>query len=200
MFNLSPIYSARKSSNHKLFKNHKISPVHKFTSKQNIHKHQTQNFQRIHPSGITPVKKAQKARTRCIMDHSIDLSIPDFLKSIKKEWTEAVKNIYIYINAYQQIPVPYSSMLHIPPNNWFLLAAKQERYKKSISKRKMLKKFPEKSSGEWACRQKKKDRTEKLTGLGRRTREEIVKWNQLKALRFQTGRRHQTSSASLRGF
>ena len=31
MFNLSPIYSACKSSNHKLFKNHKISPVHKFT-------------------------------------------------------------------------------------------------------------------------------------------------------------------------
>ena len=31
MFNLSPIYSAHKSSNHKLFKNHKISSVHKFT-------------------------------------------------------------------------------------------------------------------------------------------------------------------------
>ena len=31
MFNLSPIYAARKPSNHKLFKNHKISPVHKFT-------------------------------------------------------------------------------------------------------------------------------------------------------------------------
>ena len=31
MFNLSPIYSARKLSNHKLFKNHKINPVHKFT-------------------------------------------------------------------------------------------------------------------------------------------------------------------------
>ena len=28
MFNLSPIYSARKSSNHKLFKNRKISSVH----------------------------------------------------------------------------------------------------------------------------------------------------------------------------
>ena len=31
MFSLSPIYSTRKSSNHKLFKNHEISPVHKFT-------------------------------------------------------------------------------------------------------------------------------------------------------------------------
>ena len=28
--------------------------------KQNIHKHQTQNFQRISPFGITPVEKAHK--------------------------------------------------------------------------------------------------------------------------------------------
>ena len=33
----------------------------------------------------------------------------------------------------------------------------------------------------------------------RRTREEIAKWNQMTALIFQTGRRHQTSPASLRG-
>ena len=31
--------------------------------KQNIHKHRTQNFQRISPFGITPVEKAHKART-----------------------------------------------------------------------------------------------------------------------------------------
>ena len=38
------------------------------------------------------------------------------------------------------------------------------------------------------------------TGLaGRKTREEIVKWNQMTALRFQRGVRHQTFSASLRG-
>ena len=36
-------------------------------------------------------------------------------------------------------------------------------------------------------------------GLGRRTRGKIVKWNQMAALRFQTGGRHQTSPASLRG-
>ena len=46
---------------------------------------------------------------------------------------------------------------------------------------------------------RKKDRTERVIGLGSRTREEIVKWNQMTALRFQTGRRHQTSPASLRG-
>ena len=36
-----------------------------------------------------------------------------------------------YINAKQQIPVPYGSMLHIPPTNLLLLAAKQEPYKKA---------------------------------------------------------------------
>ena len=67
MFSLSPIYSARKSSNHKVFKNHKISPAHKFTLKkkiQKIHKHRTNIFRRIRPFGTTPVKKAHKARTR----------------------------------------------------------------------------------------------------------------------------------------
>ena len=35
--------------------------------------------------------------------------------------------------------------------------------------------------------QAEKDKTERVIGLGRRTREEIVKWNQMTALRFQTG-------------
>ena len=64
MFSLSPIYSARKSSNHKLFINHKISPV------TNLHKTkltQTSNTKfsknkslRYHPC----FKKAHKDRTR----------------------------------------------------------------------------------------------------------------------------------------
>ena len=33
---------------------------------------------------------------------------------------------------------------------------------------------------------KKKDKTERVTGVGRRTRQEIVKWNQMTAPRFQT--------------
>ena len=45
---------------------------------------------------------------------------------------------------------------------------------------------------------RKKDKIERVTGLGRRTRKEIAKWNQMTALRFQTGGRHQTSPASLR--
>ena len=40
---------------------------------------------------------------------------------------------------------------------------------------------------------RKKDKIEMVTGLGRRTREAIAKWNQMTALRFQTGGRHQTS-------
>ena len=89
-------------------------------------------------------------------------------------------------------------MLHIPPTNLLLLAAKQESYKKSLSLnekywRIFLKKFRR------MVQQTKKDKTRRVTGLGRRTREEIAKWNQMTALRFQTGRRHQTSPASLRG-
>ena len=47
--------------------------------------------------------------------------------------------------------------------------------------------------------QEENDKTERVTGLGRRTREEIAKWNQVTALRFQTGGRHQMSPAYLRG-
>ena len=52
--------------------------------KQNIHKHRAQNFRRISHFGITPVEKAHKPG---IVDHSVDLI------SIKKEWTEAIKNL-----------------------------------------------------------------------------------------------------------
>ena len=34
---------------------------------------------------------------------------------------------------------------------------------------------------------RKKDKTERVTGLDRRTGEKIAKWNQMTALRFQTG-------------
>ena len=50
--------------------------------KQNIHKYRKQNFRIISPFGITPVKKKKKKKhTRLghagIVDHSVDLSIPD---------------------------------------------------------------------------------------------------------------------------
>ena len=43
--------------------------------------------------------------------------------------------------------------------------------------------------------QAEKDQTERVIGLGGRTREEVVKWNQMTALRFQTEGRHQISPA-----
>ena len=46
--------------------------------------------------------------------------------------------------------------------------------------------------------QAEKDKIERVTGLGRGTRKEIAKWNQMTALRFQTGGRHQPSPVSLR--
>ena len=61
--------------------------------KQNIHKHQTQNFQKISRFGITPVEKAHKARTRWYRGPFRRFINTRFLKSIKKEWTEAIKKI-----------------------------------------------------------------------------------------------------------
>ena len=89
-------------------------------------------------------------------------------------------------------------MLNIPPTNCLLLTAKQEPYKKAY----LLTKNIEEFSGKEIRRkgqQAENDKTERVTGLGRRTRKEIAKWNQMTALRFQTGGRHQTSPASLRG-
>ena len=77
------------------------------------------------------------------MDHFADLSILDFSKSKKNEWTEAIKKyIYKCITAY--IPVPYGSTLHIPPTNLLLPAAKQKSHKKASLLTKKLKNFLEK--------------------------------------------------------
>ena len=87
----------------------------------------------------------------------------------------------------------YGRMLQL-----LLLTAKQEPYKKAYLLTKNIEEFSGKSSEERASRQTK-DGTERVTGLGRRTTEEIAKWNQMTALRFQTRGRHQTSPTSLRG-
>ena len=44
-----------------------------------------------------------------------------------------------------------------------------------------------------------KTRQKKVTGVSRKTREEIVTWNYMTALRFQTEGRRQASPASSRG-
>ena len=69
--------------------------------KQNIHKHRTQNVRRISPFGTTPVEKAHKARTLWYRGPFRRFINTRFLKkSIKKEWTEAIKkNLKYYVNA-----------------------------------------------------------------------------------------------------
>ena len=76
------------------------------------------------------------------------------------------------------MPVPYGSMLHIPPTNFLLLAgsflllygSKQEPYKFLKKKANRLTKNIEEFSGKSI-----EEKTERVTGLGRRTREEIAK-------------------------
>ena len=65
--------------------------------KQNIHKHRTQNFRRISLFGITPAKKAHKARKRWYRGPFRRFINTRFKikKSIKKEWTEAIQNLKI---------------------------------------------------------------------------------------------------------
>ena len=149
MFNLAPIYHACKSSNHKLSKNHKISPD---TNLHENHK-QTQNFLRISLFGITPVKKAHKARTHWyhgLFHRFIDTR---FLKSIKKKWTEAMKNsntLYKCIAA--NTSVIWQHVAHT--TNRLLLTAKQEPYKKAYLLTKNIEEFSGKSLKERASRQK----------------------------------------------
>ena len=88
------------------------------------------------------------------------------------------------------MPVPYGSMLHIPPTNLLLLAAKQEPYNKSYLLMKNIEEFFGKIFRRMG-QQAEKDKTKRVTGLGRKTREEIVKWNQMTVLRFQTRRKHE---------
>ena len=90
-------------------------------------------------------------------------------------------------------------MLHKLTTNLLLLAAKQKPYKKAYFLTKNTGRIFWKKFMRMNQQAEKKDKTERVIELGRRTREEIVKWNQMTALRFQTGGRDQTSPASLRG-
>ena len=71
MFSLSPIYSARKSSNHNFFKNHQISPD------TNLHKTKHKYFEELVPSVLPLLEKRIRLGHAGIVDHSVDLSIPD---------------------------------------------------------------------------------------------------------------------------
>ena len=68
-------------------------------------------------------------------------------------------------------------MLHIPPTNLPRLAAKQELYKKAyLLTKKYWKSFLEKVR-ENGPAGRKQDKTERVLGLGRRTRKETVTWD-----------------------
>ena len=79
-------------------------------------------------------------------------------------------------------------MLHKPPTNCHLLAAKQEPYQTAYLLTKILKIFLRKvrRMGQKAGK-KKEDKIERAMAVGRRTREDILKWNQMTVLRIQTG-------------
>ena len=77
MFSPSPIHSARKSSNQKLFKNHKISPVHKFISNKTYTNIEHKIFEELIPSVSPLLKKHIRLGHVGIVDHSVDLSLPD---------------------------------------------------------------------------------------------------------------------------
>ena len=62
--------------------------------KQNIHKIRHKTFEELVPSVSPLLKKHIRLGHAGIMDHSVDLSIPE-KKSLKKEWTEAIKKFKI---------------------------------------------------------------------------------------------------------
>ena len=159
--------------------------------KQNIHKHRTQNFRRNSPFGITPVEKAHKARTRWYRGpfrRFINTSNTRFLKRYKKGMDRSNKKIYKCITANTSViwqHAEHTTDQLTSPN------CQTGAIQKSLSLnekywRNLEKKFRRKG------RQAEKDQTKRVTGLGKRTREEIAKRNQMIALRFQRGGRHQT--------
>ena len=110
------------------------------------------------------------------------------------------------------MPVPYGSLLHITSTNYHLLADKHEPYQRAHLLEKNIETFSggkkvrkrasrqeedktERTMGVGrknnGSRQKEQwEQAERTMGVGRRRREEIVNWNQMTALRFQTGGRH----------
>ena len=91
-------------------------------------------------------------------------------------------------------------MLYIPPTSHHFLADRQKTHQKAYLVRKKTEEFSgEKSQDNRPAGRKKKSKTEGAMGVGRRTREEIAKCNQMTAISFQTGGRQIKSPVSIRG-
>ena len=100
MFNLSPTYSARKSSNHKLSINHKISHDTNLPKTKQYTNIGHKIFEKLVPSVSPLLKKHIRLGHAGIVDHYVDLSIPDFKKKYKKGMDRSNKKILkYYINA-----------------------------------------------------------------------------------------------------
>ena len=91
MFNLSPICSARKSSNHKLSKKHKINPDTNLNKTKHTQTSNTKFFEELVPSVSPLSKKARKARTRWYRGPFRWFINTIFLSIKKKEWRETIK-------------------------------------------------------------------------------------------------------------
>ena len=99
MFNLSPTYSARKSSNHKLSINHKISHDTNLPKTKQYTNIGHKIFKELVPSVSPLLKKHIRLGHAGIVDHYVDLSIPVFKKSIKRNRQKQKNTFKKYINA-----------------------------------------------------------------------------------------------------
>ena len=133
--------------------------------KQNIHKHQTQNIRRISHFGIIPVKKKKKKNTL------VSWTIPSiyqyhFFFKYKKGMNRSnkkFKKLYKCITA--NTSAIWRHAAHTPDQ-----VTSPSCYTEAYLLTKNIEEFSGKSSGERTSR-RKKDKTERVTGLGRRTRE-----------------------------
>ena len=80
MLNLAPTYSARKSSNHKLSTNHKIRHDTNLHKTKHTQTSDTKLSLEPVPSVSPLLKKHIRLGHAGIVDHSVDLSIPDLRK------------------------------------------------------------------------------------------------------------------------
>ena len=98
--------------------------------KQYIHKHWTQNFQRISPFRITPVEKAHKARTRWYRGPFRQFINTRFLKSILKKIFSQLVSWYFEPSQPQRVTSWLKTMFNLSP---IYSARKSSNHKLSIN-------------------------------------------------------------------
>ena len=107
-FTLSPIYSSHKSSNHKFPEKIPNQSWHKFTYNKTYTNVKHKIVDELVPSVLPLLKKHIRLGHAGIMDHSIDLSIPDFkrvskmiqLKKLDIQWTDPSLQMFVYVELF----------------------------------------------------------------------------------------------------